>query len=393
MIIDTSRRRVEELYREFEAAKQGEKQKKTQRKKNGLRLVHRKDDLAKVIQQSASVQYSSQSQDAKTLQERTPLQDETPLQNEIRLQNTTGLRDVTRLQDVTPSQDTTPVQDLTLLDKAPLQDNVSHGAPVRDGKQLQDTAVSQGGISLQDATLSQGATLLEEAMSSRDSKRLQEETGLKDVAVRRHDAVTTETTVDRPIFTPGKPVSVVSEPVAPSSVSNSAEEEQSDSRHEELSSEVFAANEWVDSNQFELIKNLVSLMSVIGNSIDSMNTVGTEIQKQDEHSERMAQATVHARTGNSTDGSLRDIFDFFNSDTLKVLSEYATREYITAEEYLAIHSLPFDSNVLLVLLGVREYVGEPTASYISTFLRVLNAVDLVTSGEIHEVLKLFSERT
>jgi hypothetical protein len=254
MIIDASRSRVEELYREFEAAKQAEKQMETQMKKNRLRLVHRQDGLAEAIQQMPE-----------------------------------------------PSQD---------------------------------------------------ATTLKDTLSEKD------------------DVVETQRAADEQMSIP------------------SAGPQQVDSLREEQPSALPVVNEWGNSNQFELLQNLLALMNMVGNSDDNGNSKSTEAQNRDAHSER----TAHMRAGNSADGSFRDLFDFFNSDTLKVISEYTTREYITAEEYLAIHSLPFDSNFLLVLLGVREYVGEPRASYIGTFLRVLNAVELVTSGEINEFIRLFSDK-
>lgn len=255
MIIDASRSRVEELYREFEAAKQAENQVETRMKRNRLRLVRRQDDLAGAIQQVSA-----------------------------------------------PSQETTAVTD-ALLEK--------------------------------------------------------------------DDVVGTQRAVDEPI-----------------SIS-SVEEQPSDSLEEEESSGPLAADEWGNSEQFELLRNLLALVNMIGISDGSENSSSREAQNRDAHSER----TTPVRGGNSAGGSLRELMDLFNSDTLRVMSEYATREYITAEEYLAIHSLPFDSNFLLVLLGMREYVGEPRASYISTFLRVLNAAELVTNGEINEFIRLLSDKT
>jgi hypothetical protein len=148
------------------------------------------------------------------------------------------------------------------------------------------------------------------------------------------------------------------------------------------------AENTVQTDQTELLQSLLSLINVFGNLYNNDNSQNMETQKQDVQDIPL-ERTVHRRTEGTFAGSFQEFMNFLDSDTLKVISEFATREHITADEYLSIHSLPFDSNLFLVLLGLREYLDEPRSGYITTFLRVVNVVDLVTSGEINEFIKIF----
>lgn len=136
-----------------------------------------------------------------------------------------------------------------------------------------------------------------------------------------------------------------------------------------------------DLGQNEILSNLLMIANMASNIL---------LNASSEDDSSQSTSVQRTSSGDSSESVLGDLLGFFDNDILKVISEFSVREYITLEEYTAIHPIPFDARVLSLLLSLRDYLGGSAAVYISTMLRFMNVFDFVTSGDLNEIVGMLS---